>query len=483
MTMDIERKFPNELWLEMFAHLSLDGLRNVSSTHRALYDIARPLGFTQFKLYPYPYDFQPAAAQLDDALQRLHFWSSPKTASHVRLCTARTNGYRWPGSVQGGNLEESPHVLMRAFFGCLPQFTGLQRFYAGGIHFTQTGIAALCELPALTHVELSACSVAIGENLNRDSLTLRVATFIIRYNNDDLGFWISLLSHDSLQDLDLPHLLGIADPAVLPFPNVHTLHVHSLLMMIWQALPILSKFPGLRVCHTHNYLRLPVEALTVFPVLERYIGSLDDLHIFIQCTTLTHITLDGGYPFQRFLDQLQGLTTVPNITSLTIRVTTSSQDVFGQTEIDTLFTLFPRLAELQLTVMPDAEEDGSFTPQATSFLKMLAATATLPDSLKSLSLDWDFPYNYGSTDSAAGNDPAPPDRSEIPDFTVLRGDIHVKCPALRYLFLNGYHFLFLWRISDWDETEREATAYSYDDGEVIRCQEGLRIDGPPVVIS
>ncbi|KAJ7673871.1 hypothetical protein DFH06DRAFT_1467286 [Mycena polygramma] len=478
--MDIEREFPDELWLEMFAHLSLDGLRNVSSTHRALYDIARPLGFIQFKLYPYPHDFQPAAAQLDDALQRLDFWSSPKTASYVRVCTARTSGYRWPGSAQGGN-QGSPHVLMSTFFECLPRFIGLQKIYADGIHFTQTGIAALCELPALTHVELSACSVAAGENLNRGSLTLRVATFYTRYNDDDLDFWISLLSRDSLQDLDLPHLLGIAHPAVLPFPNVHTLHVNSLPMMMLQVLPILSKFPGVRVYHTTNYGAVlrnsPVEALTLFPVLEKYIGSLDDLHIFIRWTTLTHITLQGGYPFQRFQAQLQGVTTLPNITSLTARVTTSSQDVFGQTEIDALFTLFPRLTELELTVMPDEEEDS------TSFLKMLSATATLPASLQSLSLDWDFPYNYGSTDSAAGNDPAPPDRSEIPDFTVLRGDIRVKCPALKYLFLNGYHFLFLWRISDWDGTEREATAYSYDGGEVIRCQEGLRIDGPPVLIS
>jgi hypothetical protein len=134
-----------------------DALRNFSSTHRALYGISRSLGFAEFKLYPYPYDFQPQKAQLDDALQRLDFWSSPKIAPHVHSCTARSNPQRWQGSAQ---LDDGgPHILMNAFFECLPLFTGLERLDADRIQCTQMGLANLCGLLVLAHVELSECTV------------------------------------------------------------------------------------------------------------------------------------------------------------------------------------------------------------------------------------------------------------------------------------------------------------------------------------
>jgi hypothetical protein len=117
--MDSRQIFPNELWLEVTAHLPPPAVRNLSSTHRALYDIARSLGFTELKLYPYPYDLQPLKEQIDDALQRLSFYSSPKTAPNVRSCTARSHYERWQGSAQLDD-EKSPHILMNAFSNAFP---------------------------------------------------------------------------------------------------------------------------------------------------------------------------------------------------------------------------------------------------------------------------------------------------------------------------------------------------------------------------
>jgi hypothetical protein len=110
-------------------------------------------------------------------------------------------------------------------------------------------------------------------------------------------------------------------------------------------------------------------------------------------------------------------------------------------------------------------ELNNLTPQPTSFLKLLAASALLPSTLETLSLDWDFPFEYGSTDSAKGNDPAPPNPVDIPNFTGLREELIAKCPALTWIFLDGYHFLFWWRKLEWDGTVREATAYSYGGSE------------------
>lgn len=221
-----------------------DAIRNLSSTDRALYDVARSLGFTQFKLYPYPYDFQPQKAQLDNALQRLDFWS-PNIAPHVRSCTARSNPQRWQRSAQLD--DRGPHMLMNAFFERLPRFTGLRRFYAYVIQFTQMGLANLCGLPALADVELFFCAVAAGEHINAGSLTLGVATFITRYDYHMNDLWISLLSRDSLQKLNFCDLLVLSEPGVLPFPNVHTLTANNLPTSISNTLTILAKFPAVRV--------------------------------------------------------------------------------------------------------------------------------------------------------------------------------------------------------------------------------------------
>ncbi|KAJ7246877.1 hypothetical protein B0H12DRAFT_1324979 [Mycena haematopus] len=476
-------RFPNELWLEVFAQLSPDAHRSLSSTHRTLYDIARPFGFVEFKLYPYPYEFQPPNAQLDDALERLRFWTSPRIAPHVRSCVARQDMYRWQGSTMISEDDEPPHVLMDAFFERLPLFTGLERLCSNLIRFTRTGITNLCELPRLSHVELFGSTVAPGEHIDPAAVTLRVASFLSRYDYHMNEFWISLLSRDTLRELEFSNPLALARPEVQPFPNVHTLRVNDSHYMAHDTLAIYNKFPNLRTLQSnYGVLRnlTPAEESSIFPVLKEFIGAYQNLHIFLQRPTLTHITVDAGFPFRNLATELQGVTALPNITSLTVRFTTSAQTVFGKTEIDTLFTLFPNLANLEITLHPDAEEDGAFTPQATSFLPMLASNPLLPSTLQSLSLEWDFPFQYGSTDSAKGNDPAAPDPADVPDFAILRTELLAKCPALTYIFLDGYHFLFLWWKTSW---VWEATAHNYDDADVLRAQKAERKYGPPVWFS
>ncbi|KAJ6559563.1 hypothetical protein B0H19DRAFT_1260272 [Mycena capillaripes] len=331
--------------------------------------------------------------------------------------------------------------------------------------------------------ELSGCTLAAGEHINPGSLTLRVARFITHYDYHMNDLWISLLSRDSLRELNFSNLLALTKPGVLPFPNVQRLTVnHS----TRATLTILTKFPGVRV-FSNNYtgaLRnlTPVQESSIFPILEEYNGDYENLHIFVQRQTLTHITTNVSSS-TKFLTELRGVAALPNITSLTVAFDTSSENLFGQAEVDALFTLFPRLTKLELTLRPDVEDDGGFTPQPTAFFKMLAATALLPATLQSLSVDWWFPYESGSTDSAKGTDPAPPDHANIPDFTGLREAFFAKCAALTLVFLDGYHFLFWWRKIEWDGTVREATAYNYDDAAHLHNQKNDLEFGPPVLIS
>ncbi|KAJ7710640.1 hypothetical protein B0H17DRAFT_4069 [Mycena rosella] len=219
----MDSQFPNELWLEICALLPPEALRNLSSTHCALYALARPLGFTESKLDPYPVHYIPPKARLDAALERPEFWSSPKIAPHVRSCTAQYNVSIW--QMLERYYHSGPPVLVDAFLERLSRFTGLQRLQTDGIRWTQLGIVNLCALPALTHLKSSADHVADGERINSGSLTLHVSTFTTHYDNMN-DIWISLLSRDSLRSLDLFSPCILAEPGVLPFPHVHTLSVN-----------------------------------------------------------------------------------------------------------------------------------------------------------------------------------------------------------------------------------------------------------------
>ncbi|KAJ6500808.1 hypothetical protein C8R45DRAFT_81472 [Mycena sanguinolenta] len=154
--MDLKDRFPNELWLEVLSYLPPAARRSLSSTHRSVYDLARPLGFIEFTLYSYPDGFRPEKAQLDDALERLRFWASPRIAPHVRSCTISQKMALWKKS-DTPVLRNDEHVLMNAFFEHLPHFTRLERLRADQIQLksTQTGLVNLCGLPALRELHLS----------------------------------------------------------------------------------------------------------------------------------------------------------------------------------------------------------------------------------------------------------------------------------------------------------------------------------------
>ncbi|KAK7050229.1 hypothetical protein R3P38DRAFT_2503868 [Favolaschia claudopus] len=458
--------FPNELWAEICSYLPSEALRNLSSTHHPLYDLARPLGFTEYKVYPYPYDFYPQKRKLDDAIDRLAFYSSPKMAPNIRTCTARWNPQKWQGSPQRED-QGSTHVLMKAFFAAIPKFTALQNFYADRIQFTQTGLTNLCALPALRLVDLSACTLANGEHIDAASLTLRVENFTTScYDSQMNDLWNSLLSRATLRYLDFADLRSVKD--LQPFPNVHTLRVREFPMMPYDIFSFFSKFPNVRIfrsdyCGVVRNLSVAQEA-SIFPILEEYSGAYENLRIFVLRPTLTHIKLDSGFPVQNLLKILRGQEAFPNITSFKAQFTSDVTEEFSQMEFDALLTLFPRLSTLDLTLIPDAQEDGGFTPQATSFLSNLPCNTLLPRTLKTLSLEWDFPYEYGSTESAMGNDPVAPSPADIPHLPSLCAALRERCPELIHIYLHGYHFGYVW----WNtESVWEATANSY--GEFAIC--------------
>ncbi|KAJ7213541.1 hypothetical protein GGX14DRAFT_445395, partial [Mycena pura] len=361
-------RFPNELWLEVCTYLPLDAVRSLSSTDRSLYAIARPLSFTEFKLYLYPSEYNPPQELLVDALARLAFYSSQEIAPLVRTCTTRQSydSRRWPvcDSTHGDHARGggAPHALMNAFFVRLPRFTGLQRLYADRIRFTRAGLEALCALPPLQHAEFDACTftTARGEQITSPdaaTTTLRVANFVTRNITD--AVWLPLLCHDSLRALNISDLLLLARPSVGPFPFVHTLTAIPCDLRIHDALTIFAKFPAMRVFITDytGILRnlTPAQESEIFPLLEEYTGAAENLHIFTQRPTLAHITIDA-IVFSRLPAEFRDVALpLSNITSFTAQffIASAGEWVFGGAEMDAIFTWFPRLKKLELTFYPD----------------------------------------------------------------------------------------------------------------------------------
>ncbi|KAJ6610124.1 hypothetical protein B0H10DRAFT_2061467 [Mycena sp. CBHHK59/15] len=425
--MDLEYRFPLELWLKF-----------------------------------YPYDFRPLQEELDDHLERLYFWSSPQIAPHVHRCSVTRSLKNLSGSVQGWQQPDDdgsaagPHLLMYTFFKCFLNFTGLERFYANNVQFSHTGIANLCTLPALTHVEFFQCTVAPGEHIDPHSLTLRVATFSTYYDMNDL--WVSLVSPETIRELVCSNLLPMVKPGGPPFPNVHAL---TLLEGSPMQLSILTRFPGVRLFSIDYERDLDTltaeEASSLFPVLEEYCGPGKSLHIFVQRTTLTRINIIDTCIFRDLMTELHGITALPKITSLTAWLYTSSNTssafFFGKPQLDTLFTL-------KLTLWPEDEEDGEFTPEHPGLIKALISSVLLPTTLEHLSLEWSFDCAYHAN-------PVPPSSAETLDFADLRDTLLAKCSALTYISLDGHHFFFLlWSApSAW-----EATAHNHEDAKVVRAQ-------------
>ncbi|KAJ7442900.1 hypothetical protein B0H11DRAFT_2204329 [Mycena galericulata] len=452
----------------------------------------RPLRFANFKFHPYTYGHpRPhplSASQLANALDRLDFWTSAEIAPLVRSCSIRPTSQNYPPD------EGFLYALLNVFFDRLPQFTGLTRLYASSLEFTQTGIVNLCKLPALSQVELSQCGVVDGEEIHTHSLTLRVSTFESRCDYRRISdIWITLLRPDYLQELTLDRHSALRKPAAPCFPNVHTLSLYVDWPEPSQVPYILAKFPGVRVFRTDWCFRevggQPRQVAAIFPVLTEYIGHVGGLRVWILSTTLTHVTIKYTCSPREILAELRDPSSL-NITSLIVTLAPSEDDdsqPVCNADLDELFILLPRLTEVRISICTEVEDNGGFNPQVqltpfipsvqlaerdlqpATFLKTLATTTALPPNLELLSIDWDFSaWDYGSTESTRGNEPAAPDSAQIPDFAALRDALIAKGPTLTTLHLDGYHFLFHWCGSLTNGTVKEATANNWDDAEVLR---------------
>jgi hypothetical protein len=361
---------PNELWLEIFDHLSWETLKYVSLTQRSFYRISRHLIFADFHFHPYATSglslLLPSVAKIKRAIERLEFWTSSDVAPLVRSCKLTP----WVDSTPRHHTD-TPYILLAPFFGRLACFTGLRHLYANQVHFNQIGMANLCCLPALAYLRISGCRVGAGEPIDLSSLALRVSSFAfdpIDSQDEGITHWIPLLNADHLRKLEVASTPRFFDKITETMPSFHRLHTLSLTLDVSKTarnLMILSKFPAVQVLSLSGpYQRggwdeagSDLQAADILPVLKKYKGYFRTLPIFLAVPTLTRLEAYEPFGFDgspsHFMRQLKGLPIPSRITALNVH--------FHNLEyaaIAPLSAFFAHLTQLSISVHAQIAADG-----------------------------------------------------------------------------------------------------------------------------
>ncbi|KAF8188488.1 hypothetical protein K438DRAFT_1833631 [Mycena galopus ATCC 62051] len=455
--------------------------QNFSLTCRAFLPMSRPFLFSSIHFTPYCNSgngslFLPSPSEVDRHLERLNFLCSPEIAPLVRFCTISSDLYR--DSDKWSFSTDTPYILLDAVFQRLGNFTGLQKFHASKIHFTQVGLDNLCRLSNLFELYLFHCPAAPGARIEPSPRALRISNFSLYRDSktksdqaDD--YWFPMLQPDQLRVLTSNFALGRTVDALPSFNNVHTLKAIMHNPTPAQHLTIMSKFPAVRILELSGKGLQPdaaAPAVAVFPLLEEYHGPHEALPFFLATATLRRVETkcvraeDLSIPIQG----VQG----HNITSLNVDIGALNTTVFNK-----IVDLFPRLTQLVITTgvsdlytmftreIYDARNlpknvvvDGRYGDEvragfkpSTFFLK-LANTPFLPPALERLAICWDCYDRESYAELSA---------YEVPDFPQLRDALVVRCPGLNWLWLNGIYFMFEWRDPMPDGTVKEFIAKDF----------------------
>ncbi|KAF8188469.1 hypothetical protein K438DRAFT_2019268 [Mycena galopus ATCC 62051] len=482
-------RVPNELWLNTLKNLPpypKSVISNFSLTCRNFLHLSRPQMFCELRFTPHSLDLKgallpPSAADVDRRLERLDFFSSSEIAPFVRDCHISVwETYDKDNSSKQSLSTDTPYILLEALFQRLVYFTGLQRFEAHHIHFTQAGVNNLCGLPNLSQLHLSDCPVAPGEHIEPSPHALRLSEFYL-FRGSKLGqvddYWFPMLQPDQLRVLTSNFALGRTAHALPSFNNVHTLEAIMHSPTPAQYLTIMSKFPAVRTLKLHGKGLQPdgvAPTVAVFPLLEEYYGPHEALPFFL-ATTLRRVQTEcgGAEDLSIRIQGIQGR----NMTSLNVKI-----GAFNTTAFNKIVELLPRLTQLLITTgvsdldrmftrmvydprkLPnDVVVDGRFGDEVrtgfkpSTFFVKLASVPFLPPALERLAICWDCYDDESCFELSA---------YKVPDFPQLRDALVARCPGLTWLWLHGIYFRFEWRDPMPDGTMREFTAKNFTDSYV-----------------
>ncbi|KAF7341877.1 L-aminoadipate-semialdehyde dehydrogenase [Mycena sanguinolenta] len=444
---------PNEIWLETFIHLPRKTLMSLHAVSRLFHQISRPPLFEELNVHPF--QVQEGASSrysgphdIERSMKRLEFWTSPAIAPFVRICT-------FSAFLQRTQTRHDPAPIFAKFFRLLPNLSNLKRFGCVGVKFDRAAVEGLCALVNLTQVQLTGCSLQLGEE-DLD-LTLRVKSFSCANTGGNTlatgaHRWLNILDRDTLLDLSLP-----SAPILLQETSSEFLHVQRLLIGFreWAEVLLLSKFPAVRSLKISWSPSYSSDAVQPRPVLFTQLDTYDGPHeilLFVDPLAaprcLNIMPSDPQLLFERLLVLRPVLRAVEQ---LVLSLHYLRPDVLGG-----CLASFPILRELRLKIYHIYDDtstpDGEVHTRQT-FYDSFALSSPFPTTLEKLYISW-----------PARTPPCPPltlaSAQSAKDALVQSTNSALKC-----IWLAALEFEYLWiRRAMTEDTDHEYTRTSQTAG-------------------
>ncbi|KAF5385124.1 hypothetical protein D9615_000890 [Tricholomella constricta] len=278
LTMSIEFKskpasLPTELWKEIFDHISVDELREITLACHSFRDIGVPLLFQTLTLCHSFFNvflpfkgirkYAPVGQKIESAMEKLEFYASQPIARWVNSCIITP--FRLVGLEQGSNSL----IIFNAFLRLLPRFSRLSDLDCRFITFNNKTLSQLASLAnKLTFV---SCELTADDADVSSLPVIRARTLQFQHRlsptgifRDGMDKWIHIMDRDTLEDLtvsfDLASVAFFGDLTTLRrFPNVRSLSTSLPFALRGKFSAMLNCFPSLRhLCitgHNEEYLR------------------------------------------------------------------------------------------------------------------------------------------------------------------------------------------------------------------------------------
>ncbi|KAJ6465011.1 hypothetical protein C8R45DRAFT_1219859 [Mycena sanguinolenta] len=410
---------PNELWFEIFKHLSRDALRSVHGVSSLFHAISHALFFRDFVLDPDRHNLATSA----EFIQRLNMYSSAPIANHVRRLSVSFQFGRWfrRGGRSSTSLN-SPNYLLLPLLQAIPCFRNLRVLECSfrlnsEIHFASLGLQAL---PSLEELHIRGGKLYCPRDLTGSKI--RVAHFFFtaipeillerRREGDTRRSFLSLLDPETLRSLTLSPTYDCSPAAWLAydrdlfatFRNLSSVNIGCDGPFLRQVHAFLVQLPALQhLTLTGSHRRFtefaPIpDGETLSSSLQSYIGPCEYIPTFLLGTSCTRLAINAYCTPDELRNALEDTSCTSVVTEISLRF--SLAGACGWESPQELFALLPLLVALEIGIsdFPLDDDDSdvfeaaeTFDPAALSNLPgILDAVLRAPPGLRHAEIEWDL---------------------------------------------------------------------------------------------
>ncbi|KAF7353578.1 F-box domain-containing protein [Mycena sanguinolenta] len=365
MRVTARTELPNELWFEIFKHLSRDTLRSVHGVSSLFHAISHPLFFRDFVLDPDRHDHE--------FIQRLNMYSSAPIANHVRkLCVSFRFGRWFRRDGRSFTSPNSPNPLLVPLLQAIPCFQNLRILecsfrFNSEIHFANLGLQAL---PSLQELHIHGGKLYCPHNLTGSKI--RVVHFFFtaipeiilerRREGESRRSFLSILDPETLRSLTLSPSYDCSPAAWLAydrdlfatFRNLSSVNIGCDGPFLREVHTFLVQLPALQhltLTGSHRRFREfapSPDGETLSSGLQSYTGPCEYIPIFLRGTSCTRLAINACCTPDELRDALEDTSCTGAVRDISLRF--SLAGACGWKSPQELFALLPLLISLELGI-------------------------------------------------------------------------------------------------------------------------------------